>query len=43
MYNCAVSNPQMSGFHTFKTFAGILADSEEGASVGELNKELILN
>ena len=25
MYNCAVSNPQMNGFHTFKTFAGVLA------------------
>lgn len=26
MYNCAVGNPQMNGFHTFKTFAGVLAD-----------------
>lgn len=39
MYNCAVGNPQTSGFYTFETL-GILADSEEGASVGELNSRV---
>ena len=42
MYNCAVSNPQTSAFHTLKTFE-IMVDSEEGSSVGEFNRELILN